>query len=329
VDDDYDEVYAVPQDGVAVVTSHTARADYRGMTRQEAMRYLIAHQRVVEEVMRDFPVLPVKFGTVLPSEDSLHRLLLESGALFQATLKEFACLVQMELVVLWNQQQVFQEISQEEPIARLKAQLADRPPQETVQDRIALGQMVVASLMRRRHAIQERLLASLREMALDLLVNPLMDDSMVTNLALLLDGADREALDRKLQLLDEEFESRLHFRCVGPLPPYSFATVELQVPSFESVDEARRALGLGEIASAGEIKQAYRRLASQFHPDRHPGDAQAQTKMMALTKAYTLLTAYAENQALKANAPQEAACCFDRQTVEQTLLTAIRRQQTE
>jgi len=51
--------------------------------------------------------------------------------------------------------------------------------------------------------------------------------------------------------------------------------------------------------------------------------------MMALTKAYTLLTAYAENQALKANAPQEAACCFDRQTVEQTLLTAIRRQQTE
>jgi len=251
VDDDYDEVYAVPQDGVAVVTSHTARADYRGMTRQEAMRYLIAHQRVVEEVMRDFPVLPVKFGTVLPSEDSLHRLLLESGALFQATLKEFARLVQMELVVLWNQQQVFQEISQEEPIARLKAQLADRPPQETAQDRIALGQMVVASLVRRRHAIQERLLASLREMALDLLVNPLMDDSMVTNLALLLDGADREALDRKLQLLDEEFESRLHFRCVGPLPPYSFATVELQVPSFESVDEARRALRPVRVLSSG------------------------------------------------------------------------------
>jgi len=35
---------------------------------EEAVRHLPAHQRVIETVMRGCPVLPVRFGTVLPDE---------------------------------------------------------------------------------------------------------------------------------------------------------------------------------------------------------------------------------------------------------------------
>ena len=69
-----------------------------------------------------------------------------------------------------------------------------------------------------------------------------MDDRMVANLALLLPKPASDALDRRLAELDEEFGSRLNFRCVGPLPPYSFATVEVNPPSFEAIDRARRGL---------------------------------------------------------------------------------------
>ncbi|MBI4759358.1 MAG: DnaJ domain-containing protein, partial [Chloroflexi bacterium] len=120
----------------------------------------------------------------------------------------------------------------------------------------------------------------------------------VTNVALLVDKAGRGALDQRLKSLDEEFEGRLHFRCVGPLPPYSFATVEVQVPSFETVDEARRLLGLGEAATPGEIKRAYHRLASRLHPDHNPNSPEAEARMAELTQAYRLLTAYADSQAL-------------------------------
>jgi len=359
VDDDRDEVYSVPHRDLAAVVSASPLADYRGLKRDQAVRYLVAHQRVVEAVMQDFPLLPVKFGTVLPDEARVRRLLAQGEAIFRTTLERFAGRVQMEVVVLWNLQEVFQEISQEGPIVQLKAQVAARPPEEpapssgeaTVAERVAIGQMVQASLERRRVALRDHLFPPLREVALDLVANPLMDDSMVTNVALLVDEAGRGALDRRLKLLDEEFGGRLRFRCVGPLPPYNFATVEVQVPSCEAVDEARCRLGLGETATPGEIKRAYHRLAGQMHPDHNPDDPKAEARMAELTRAYQLLTAYAESvpgcrgaeeqrsqgageqggggagEVLPRTSAPLPLCTFSREAVERTLLIAIRRQE--
>ena len=327
MDDDHDEVYSIPHRNLAAVVSASPLMDYRGLKRDEAVRYLVTHQRVVEAVMQEFPTLPVKFGTVLPDEARIRHLLEQGEALFCTTLEKFAGRVQMEVVVLWNLQEVFQEIGQEEPIARLKAEVAARPPEETVAERITIGQTVQASLERRHTALGDRLLPSLREVALDLVVNPPMDDSMVVNAALMVDEAGCGALYRRLEVLDEQFGGRLHFRCVGPLPPYSFATVEVLVPSFEAVDEARRRLGLGETATQREIKRAYHRLAARLHPDHNPEDPEAEACMAALTRAYELVTAYAESKALEAGNTWQAVCHFDRQTVQRTLLIAIPRQE--
>ena len=233
----------------------------------------------------------------------------------------------MEVVVLWNLQEVFQEIGHEAHIAQLKAQIAGCSPEETVIERVAIGKMVHISLKQRRAALCDELIHSLREVALELVVNPPMDDSMVANVALLLDKAGLKALDRQLELLDQEFGGRLLFRCVGPLPPYSFATVDVQLPSFEVLDEARRWLGLGEMATPGEIKRAYHRLAGQLHPDHNPDDPEAEARMAALTQAYEFLTAYAESRTLEAENGGQVVCRFDQQAVEQTLLIAIQRQE--
>lgn len=45
-------------------------------------------------------------------------------------------------------------------------------------------------------------------------------------------------------------------------------------------------LGVSRTASEDEIKQAYRRLAKQYHPDLHPGDASAAQKMNEINEAY-------------------------------------------
>jgi hypothetical protein len=327
VDDYHDEVYSVPYRDLAAVVSVSPLADYRGLKRDQAARYLVAHQSVVEAVMRDFPVLPVKFGTVLPDESRVRRLLEQGETLFRTTLERFTDRVQMEAVVLWNLSEVFQEIGNEQEIVQLKAKIAALSPDEAVAGRVAIGQMVKASLQRRRAELADRLLPPLREVALDLAVNPLMDDSMVTNVALLLDRTGREALDEQLWALDDQFEGRLHFRCVGPLPPYSFATVEVQIPTFEMVDEARRRLDLGETATPGEIKRAYHRLVARLHPDLNPEDPAAEARMTAVTQAYELLTTYAQSQALSFVVRRSSVCNFSREAVDRTLLIAIRRQE--
>ena len=45
-------------------------------------------------------------------------------------------------------------------------------------------------------------------------------------------------------------------------------------------------LGVSHGASEDEIKQAYRRLAKQYHPDLHPGDAACAKKMNEINEAY-------------------------------------------
>nr|MBC8248959.1 GvpL/GvpF family gas vesicle protein [Anaerolineales bacterium] len=328
--------YTVPHRDLAAVVSASPLADYRGLKRDEAVRYLVPHQRVVEAVMQAFPVLPVKFGTVLPDETWVRRLLTQGEALFRTALERFSGLVQIEVVVLWDLQQVFQEIGQEEHITQLKAQVESRSLEETMIKRVAIGQMVQASLERRRASLREYLINWLKQVSLDLVVNPPMGDSMVANVALLVDEAGQEALDQQLELLDEEFEGQLTFRCVGPLPPYSFATVEVGVPSFETINEARRRLGLGETATSGKIRRAYHRLAGQVHPDHNPDDPEAEARMAELTRAYELLTAYAETVQGGGGAEEQesrgAEECpseirFSREAVERTLLIAVRRQE--
>ena len=50
-----------------------------------------------------------------------------------------------------------------------------------------------------------------------------------------------------------------------------------------------RLLELSASASFAEIKESYRRLARQYHPDSNPADQRASDKFIALTEAYKLL----------------------------------------
>src|SRR5437762_11396788 len=48
-------------------------------------------------------------------------------------------------------------------------------------------------------------------------------------------------------------------------------------------------LGVSRSANADELKRAYRKLAMQHHPDRNPGDKNAEHKFKELNEAYDVL----------------------------------------
>src|SRR5262245_23836151 len=43
-------------------------------------------------------------------------------------------------------------------------------------------------------------------------------------------------------------------------------------------------------SSDGEIKSAYRKIAMKFHPDRNPGDKEAEEKFKEAAEAYSVLS---------------------------------------
>jgi molecular chaperone DnaJ len=49
-------------------------------------------------------------------------------------------------------------------------------------------------------------------------------------------------------------------------------------------------LGVDRKASSDEIKKAYRKLARQYHPDRNPGDAKAESRFKEINEAHDVLS---------------------------------------
>src|SRR3978361_1553976 len=51
-----------------------------------------------------------------------------------------------------------------------------------------------------------------------------------------------------------------------------------------------KSLGVASDASASDIKKAYRRLAKDLHPDKNPGDANAEQRFKEVSEAYSVLS---------------------------------------
>ncbi len=60
--------------------------------------------------------------------------------------------------------------------------------------------------------------------------------------------------------------------------------------AFMASDDYYDILGVSRGANDEEIRKAYRRLAKEFHPDRNPGDKEAERKFKTIQEAYEVLS---------------------------------------
>ena len=291
-----EQVYTVVYRGLGCVVSNYLGEDFTSFSKHDLLRCLMAHQAVIERVMKGYPILPVKFGTLVGGDSEVQRLIEQGHRRFAEALTRMDGTVEMEVAATWDLKRVLEEVGREEEILRLKESIANRPPAEVLEQQVRAGRIVKESLDRRRDEYRRRMVECLKATAVAVQPNALVADELVMNVAFLLQRDQEGEFDKRVRELDRLFDDQMNFRVIGPLPPYSFATVEVIRPSAEKIEEARQLLGLGSEVSQAEVKEAYRRLAAKTHPDAHPDNERGGDGFTRVREAFALLTAYCRGQ---------------------------------
>jgi len=292
-----EEVYTVVQRDLAGVVSNYNGSDFASLSKEDKLRCLMAHQEVIERVMKEgYTILPVKFGTMVEDEDEIRRILEQGYNKFAQTLDRMDGLVEIEVAATWDLKEVLEEIGNEAEIRQLKHSMAGKSTAEILEIQINAGKLVKESLDRRREGYRSQIMQSLAEVSLDIQPNAPVADEMVMNVAFLIQREKQEDFDRQVKRVDEAFNDQINFRVIGPLPPYSFSTVEIRRPEPGEIEEARQLLGLGTDVSDKELKEAYRHLAAKSHPDAHPDDDARDEQFVKVREAFVLLRDYCQGQ---------------------------------
>jgi hypothetical protein len=113
-------------------------------------------------------------------------------------------------------------------LMRRSAELGDSEDPAMQAERVRVGELVAEAVDSRRAEVEAALLDELSPLADRVQVEPPSSERSALNAQVLIDRQRRAALDEKVHELGEGLRGLLGFRYVGPLPPYSFATVSLQ-----------------------------------------------------------------------------------------------------
>jgi len=190
-------------------------------------RNMMAHTVVLEEIMTECAILPVRFGTVATSADAIENHLLKPRyEEFTTLLEDMGGRVELGLKAFWHDGVAFEEVVREnEKVRKLRDALQGRSLEETYYERIQLGEEVEKTMNLIRARDEEAILSRLKPFSHKTKTNKIISDRMILNAAFLIDRKNAAAMDEAVKSLDEDFGERLMFKYVGPVPPYNFVNI--------------------------------------------------------------------------------------------------------
>ncbi len=195
----------------------------------KAAKEVRAHWHVLEEASASATVLPIRFGTVMEGDSAVREQLLAPNAeRLVALLRELAGRVQLSIKGEYDEERLLRGVVSGSPdVAALRERLKTLPDDAGYYDRIRMGELVASEIERRREEDQALALERLEPLAVSARTEALTGTEAAFNLAFLV---ERDRLDRfsaAVRALGDEIGERIRIRYVGPLPPYSFADLEL------------------------------------------------------------------------------------------------------
>lgn len=193
---------------------------------------LMAHERLLDAVVVDAAVLPVRFGAVLASRDAVAQELLSANEeQFASALRSMSGKTQYVVRARYVEEILLPEVLEENPTAvELAGQLRDRPEEATRDVRLQLGELVNNAVEAKREEDTRTLLDALAPVSVATAVRPATHEQDAAHVAVLVENSRAGDLDAVLNELARDWAPRATVRVLGPMAPYDFVVTTDQTP---------------------------------------------------------------------------------------------------
>jgi hypothetical protein len=195
---------------------------------KETRNQALAHARVLEAAVVDAPVVPFRFGIMVPGDQEVGSDLLDAYHDNLAPLLErVESRLQMTLKVYYREDALLREIVDSEPeIAQLREAMREGPEEATRDVRARLGELVSTAVEQRRERDSADILERLKPVSVAAVVEGLEKEFMVLNAPFLVERDRQEEFEDAVEEVAQERQERMSFRLLGPMPAYNFLDVE-------------------------------------------------------------------------------------------------------
>ncbi|MEU9007599.1 GvpL/GvpF family gas vesicle protein [Streptomyces sp. NPDC048551] len=184
-------------------------------------RDLQIHQEIQEHLMAGAVVLPLQFGYVADSDQSVRQALEENAAAYLAALERLdGCAEYHVRASQRDEEQLLRDVLEESAEARElndRIRAGDQNPQLP----LALGEIVAHDVQERQEALAAGLVQALTAYAREHTVHPPAYPDFL-NLSLLVPHEKKDDFLTAHKGLTDQVEDGVDVRVTGPLPPYSF-----------------------------------------------------------------------------------------------------------
>ncbi|MCW2319046.1 hypothetical protein M2322_004615 [Rhodoblastus acidophilus] len=208
---------------VALMTSPIAEPEIL-----PSRRNMLAHTKILEELTRDLPILPFRFGMIARDIDAVEALLASRAEKMRATLDDLADKIEVGLRLTFREDKVFQRLAADHPELRQRSEsLARRSGAEAHNGKIALGRDVNERLAQRRAALATEVSRRLEGFAERRVEHDMREDMAVYHAALLVRRAREPDLFAEIGRIEAEIGDHVAMTYVSPAPPYHFVSLQI------------------------------------------------------------------------------------------------------
>ncbi|MER7081494.1 Gas vesicle synthesis protein GvpL/GvpF [Saccharopolyspora kobensis] len=189
---------------------------------------LLAHEHVLDAIAAETTVLPIRFGAVVNSVDSVvDELLAPNAESFEAVLSQLDGTIQFAVRGRYVDSAHIREIVAESPeIRELRESLRGVSPDAGYDARLKLGEMVSNAVTEKRALDLQQLVDAVANSVVATAERDVGGEDDAFDVAMLVERDRREDFESSIDALGDQWSGRVQLRLVGPLAPYDFLPEE-------------------------------------------------------------------------------------------------------